>query len=229
MRINCDWCPIPPMKTPSLPLRHPSSRPGFTLVEVVLAVGVLSLAIVALIALLGPTVNAVREVIDADETTSVVSRFNAILRSPDQTPTDDEIEGLSFLEVRAAASAPSLEDSLILMWTVRELDGGELQPPELKTWRGSAAIDEVEADLIAGELDGGIYAVVIQKSSNFDYTQTDVGYVPALITILSLNPDALASGGFELAFEEGRIDFDSASTTPTLSDRLLEYTVARTR
>ena len=57
---------------------------GFTLVEVVLAIGIFLVTVLALVGLLGPTLQSVDEVEKTDEVTSVVNTVNAFLqRSPE--------------------------------------------------------------------------------------------------------------------------------------------------
>lgn len=60
---------------------HLLRRIGFTLTEVILAVGVLSLAIVALIGLFGPTMGAVKGVIDRSGALAIADQLNAQLTS----------------------------------------------------------------------------------------------------------------------------------------------------
>ena len=62
-------------------------RKGFSLIEVVLAIGIFLVTVLALVGLLGPTLQSVDEVQKADETASVVSTVNAFLQSsPDINP-----------------------------------------------------------------------------------------------------------------------------------------------
>ena len=62
-------------------------RRGFSLIEVVLAIGIFLVTVLALVGLLGPTLQSVDEVEKADETASVVSTVNAFLQSsPDINP-----------------------------------------------------------------------------------------------------------------------------------------------
>ncbi len=56
-------------------------RRGFTLIEVVLALGVFLVTVLALVGLLGPTLKSLEEVERADEAASVVSTVNAFLQS----------------------------------------------------------------------------------------------------------------------------------------------------
>lgn len=55
------------------------TKTGFSIVEVVLAIGVISVAIVALLGLLAPTLGSVKNVVDTGQATAAISKFNAWL------------------------------------------------------------------------------------------------------------------------------------------------------
>ena len=57
------------------------SRKGFSLIEVVLAIGIFLVTVLALVGLLGPTLQSVDEVEKADEIVSVVNTINSFLQS----------------------------------------------------------------------------------------------------------------------------------------------------
>lgn len=71
------------MKSISLALSHPSSsrRNGFSLIEVVLAIGIFLVTVLALVGLLGPTLQSVDEVEKTDEISSVVNTVNVFLQN----------------------------------------------------------------------------------------------------------------------------------------------------
>lgn len=56
-------------------------RSGFSLIEVVLAIGIFLVTVLALVGLLGPTLQSVDEVEKTDEVSSVVNTVNAFLQS----------------------------------------------------------------------------------------------------------------------------------------------------
>ncbi len=61
-----------------------SGRAGFSLIEVVLAIGIFLVTVLALVGLLGPTLQSVDEVEKTDEVSSIVNTLNAFLQnSPD--------------------------------------------------------------------------------------------------------------------------------------------------
>lgn len=70
-------------------------RRGFSLIEVVLAIGIFLVTVLALVGLLGPTLQSVDEVEKADETASVVSTVNAFIQSsPDINPSGSKFDAI---------------------------------------------------------------------------------------------------------------------------------------
>ena len=64
-----------------------SRRAGFSLIEVVLAIGIFLVTVLALVGLLGPTLQSVDEVEKTDEVSSIVNTMNAFLQnSPEIAP-----------------------------------------------------------------------------------------------------------------------------------------------
>jgi prepilin-type N-terminal cleavage/methylation domain-containing protein len=68
----------------SFSIRPGDNRKGFSLVEVVLAIGVLAVAITALLGLLGPTLLAVKNVVDTNKATASMGTIDSFIQ--DQTP-----------------------------------------------------------------------------------------------------------------------------------------------
>ncbi len=64
-----------------LPSSHVTSQTGFSLIEVVLAIGIFLVTVLALVGLLGPTLQSVDEVEKTDEVSSIVNTLNAFLQS----------------------------------------------------------------------------------------------------------------------------------------------------
>lgn len=71
-------------------LKHKLARKGFTLIEVVLALGVFFISILSLIGLLAPMLKSVDEVEKIDEITSVVNTVNAYLQGSPEIADDDK-------------------------------------------------------------------------------------------------------------------------------------------
>jgi Tfp pilus assembly protein PilV len=64
-----------------LKTHHVTSRKGFSLIEVVLAIGIFLVTVLALVGLLGPTLQSVDEVEKTDEVSSIVNTINAFLQN----------------------------------------------------------------------------------------------------------------------------------------------------
>ncbi len=68
---------------------------GFSLIEVVLAIGIFLVTVLALVGLLGPTLQSVDEVEKTDEIASVVNTVNAFLQSsPDIAPNASKFNAI---------------------------------------------------------------------------------------------------------------------------------------
>ena len=79
----------------TFPVRFISRRSGFSLIEVVLAIGIFLVTVLALVGLLGPTLKSVDEVEKTDEIASVVNTINAFLQSsPDINPTGSKFNAV---------------------------------------------------------------------------------------------------------------------------------------
>ena len=71
------------------------SKLGFSLIEVVLAIGIFLVTVLALVGLLGPTLQSVDEVEKTDEIASVVNTVNAFLQSsPDIAPNASKFNAI---------------------------------------------------------------------------------------------------------------------------------------
>ena len=70
-------------------------RKGFSLVEVVLAIGIFLVTVLALVGLLGPTLQSVDEVEKTDEVSSIVNTVNAFLQSsPEIAPGASKFDAI---------------------------------------------------------------------------------------------------------------------------------------
>ena len=200
--------------------------------EVVLAIGVLSLAILALLGLFGPTVRSVRDVVDADEVNRAISQVNNALAmdppDPEPTPYQPGTHGLSFEDAFDAASG----GETYLIWTTRP--GGNFQGPAINHFdtlaNGTTAIS---AALSSGELEGPVMAAVFQRAdvgtgNPYAGPVADQAYVPILVSLVRINPSRLDSGSYTFATTRGALDI-AASTGITEADIIMEYTSAKVR
>jgi hypothetical protein len=70
-------------------------RVGFSLIEVVLAIGIFLVTVLALVGLLGPTLQSVDEVEKTDEVSSIVNTLNAFLQnSPEIAPGASKFDAI---------------------------------------------------------------------------------------------------------------------------------------
>ncbi|PXA04228.1 hypothetical protein DDZ13_06725 [Coraliomargarita sinensis] len=150
------------------------SRKAFTLIEVVLALGVFFISILALIGLLAPMLKSVDEVEKIDEITSVVNTVNAFLQSSPKIPvrdTNGEITQSKFDSVyQAVSSAGSGEATLFVF---RYYDGTSVDSISLEAGFSPNENDDgnfvgtnsiVDVNLF-NDAAGPIYRVVLTASS----------------------------------------------------------------
>lgn len=79
---------------PTFPIStNASPRRAFSLVEVVLAVGIFAVSIIALLGMLAPILRNVGNVVDTTEATAVVQKVNAYLQEADFTEIYTNVEG----------------------------------------------------------------------------------------------------------------------------------------
>lgn len=186
---------------------------AFSLVEVVLAIGVLSLAVVALLGLFGPTMSSVKQVIDTNEATAVVSRVNAeIQRALDFDTVFTEADG----------------GAVYYVW--KEQDGTD-QPVTFRMEPTNAGIFTA---LGSGQLVGSPFVVTFSKGlTNSDYwnngdAQNTEGYVPVLINIFAITPERMESGTDPITVNDSGVVYSDTSVLQE-SDLIFSYTTAKTR
>lgn len=102
------------------------SRSAFTLIEVVLALGVFFISILALIGLLSPMLKSVDEVEKIDEITSIVNSVNAFLQSsPGIGPRGEDGNTITTFEAIYRAVADGNEATLFVYRYYQESSSGE--------------------------------------------------------------------------------------------------------
>ncbi len=177
-----------------------STTSAFSLVEVVLAIGVLSLAIVALLGLFGPTIGSVKQVIDTNLATAAVSRVNAEIQ-----------RGMTWSDAQTATEA----HTVYFVWKSQD-DLGD--PTEFNM---SSSSSELATDLDNGRLVDTPMAVTFQEgmqTGDNQYTWGNIdneGYFPILINIYPIEPS-----------QAGSYTYDSLKNN---IDPIFTYTTAKTR
>ncbi|MGE9292894.1 MAG: type IV pilus modification PilV family protein [Puniceicoccales bacterium] len=160
--------------------RERSSK-GFSLIEVVLAIGVLSLAVVAMLGLLAPTMNSVKEVVDNNKTTAMIGAVNAQVN-----------DRIAYEDIEALAITPDL---YLYAWERQAANGNVeivmLDPDDSfanspnGTWVTQGPdIEDVTGNSILGPL----FVVRISQLDldGYTYNQTafdDNAYIPFLVRI----------------------------------------------
>lgn len=191
---------------------------GFSLVEVVLAIGVLSLAIVALLGLFGPTMGSVKQVVDTNTATAVVSRINTHIH-----------QEMSWGDVASAVPAGgtiryvwrrqhTLDSPVEFVVSGGNSSGTDLTAPVNV---GTSDTATLTADLANGRLVGTPMAVTFERSTVNDYDYGDVanqGYIPILVSIYPIEPNLA-----------GTTDFNSVTKIKQRIDPIFTYTAAKTR
>lgn len=178
------------MKRPNLTVLSSakrSVRQGFSLIEVVLAIGVLALAVTSLLMMFGPTMKSVREVISANEATAATnaineylqqqaySNFNNVASWLDPDPSDG-FSGQAFYVYTS-------ESSTITQTVVTD------------------TASDITSALSAGELASGVLRVQLYElPSGFDYSQLNQEAVlPMLVEIYTVpNLQSPSSGGYKV-------------------------------
>lgn len=150
-------------------------RSGFSLIEVVLAIGIFLVTVLALVGLLGPTLQSVDEVEQTDEIASVVNTVNAFLQSsPDIAPNDSKFNAI----YNAVGNG-----GYATIAVFRQYDSND----EIKLkvgFVGETAATVQDSDITTGNsvlAAGPIYRVVLTPSSvipDAHVTDNDVGTYP---------------------------------------------------
>lgn len=183
--------------------QHYSDARGFSLVEVVLAIGVIALAVVALIGLFGPTMGSVKQVVDSNFATAAISRVNAFIQNE-----------LTYEEAFAL-----IDDKVVVY---KSTTGN---PPNLIT---EMKLVRAAADYTVTEIDGTpliVFFSEIPESSasgslEYDYDKVaEKAYIPLVVQIYEL-PGGSFSNPFLLNLDSDEIEN---------GNRIISYTTAKTR
>ena len=141
-----------------------ASSKGFSLIEVVLAIGIFLVTVLALVGLLGPTLQSVGEVEKVDETVSVISTVNAFLQSsPDINPG-----GSKFNAIYNAVTSGDHATIFVYRYYDDQTSSDERIDIAVGFAPGESSINDraiVNQDFGFGKAAGPIYRVVLSASS----------------------------------------------------------------
>ncbi len=191
---------------------------AFTLVEVVLAIGVIAIAVVALLGLMVPTLSSVRNVIDTSQATAAMSKFNAYL---------DNDEDLGFNELFDIVTA---EGDYYVYEVVRDGGGTEIRITDNKA--------EADADYRAGiagtgGIVGPVFRFLLSRSSMWDVEPVEgeepvskwdeidqEAYFPIYVRVLIVQPELIG----------GQWQFPGTASSDYIDrHQILSYTTAKLR
>ena len=153
-------------------------RDGFSLIEVVLAIGIFLVTVLALVGLLGPTLQSVDEVEKTDEIASVVNTINAFLQSsPDIAPTSSK-----FNAIYEAVSSTSRDEATLFVYRYYD-DVTDPNKENIALEVGFAAGEPVDNR-----------AIVNQPPANpADFSKAAGPIYRVVLTASSVTPDTLRS------------------------------------
>lgn len=166
-------------------------RIGFTLTEVVLAVGVLSLSIVALVGLFGPTMGAVKNVVDRSGALAVADHLNSQLLSGEiyqvfgvENAADPFLQ-LSGKLLDAGATEVPDEEGVVYAWREYANAGNRGQADDVSlqlsiTRPASGVLPRIEGAVYFAVLEEGLQ----QSSNKYDFGQVaNSAYFPIQVSI----------------------------------------------
>lgn len=168
---------------------------GFSLIEVILALGIFLITVLAMVGLLGPTLNSVDEVEKTDEVVSVVNTVNAFLQSsPDIGTTSPPVTRLQAIYDAIA------DDGFATIFVFRQFydETTGLPDPDSTAVRMQIGFDPEDDTInVEGQIDdfsnaaGPIFRVVLTPSSVIPETGVDLTDPPETIPYRSAARDAL--------------------------------------
>lgn len=197
------------------------SRKGFSLIEVVLAIGIFLVTILALVGLLGPTLRSIDEVEKADEVASIVNTINAFLQN-----SYDIAPGASKFDAIYNAVVSQDHATLLVFRAYDTNDLISLKIGFVQETSVDAAAQVSVVDIYSGSnmlAAGTIYRAVLTPSSvnpTAEMTDAGVGNFPRYKMNAS-TPAAYPEGSFAMEVrifaEDPSLNFNVVSNLNTLS------------
>ncbi|MEO0795054.1 MAG: hypothetical protein AAFX93_07830 [Verrucomicrobiota bacterium] len=174
------------MKQRTLSRSFPNRAGGFSLSEVILAVGILSLSILSLLGLFGPTLNSVRDVVEVNEANGIRTTINSYIASHEIF----QYAGPNSFDTLYPALAAG---EVLYAWNTRE-NGDPAEPLSI------VVSDREPTSTNIQELEGNIFVVVLSESETSDTRAVaDLAGYPISVSIFAVAPSEFISGTFNLA------------------------------
>jgi Tfp pilus assembly protein PilV len=203
---------------------------GFSLIEVIMAIGIFMVTVLALVGLLGPTLKSVNDIEKSDELASIVNTINAFLQnSPEIAATGSKFD--------AIYTAVSQDFATLLVF--RAYDANDVISLQIG-FVGETDVTLSDADVTSGTeilAAGPVYRAVLTASSvNPSSAMTDAGEgAYPRYTMNESDPSAYTEGAFAMEVrifaEEPSLNFDHQSDLAELSKQepIFSYNTAIVR
>lgn len=208
--------------------------------EVILAIGILSLTILALLGLFGPTLSSAEAVMHKNAAQGVMAAVNAFLqtnasaigpRLPDRaTIVIPESEQANFNNVSTWAR----NGHVLYVWHTQQWDSNSNKLESLDINIGSD-IAEVRYDFNANDkhIEGSVFVVLLcQNNSNLNYpyfANADEGYIPIKVAIYAVASDRVANSDlFAVVANSHGLD-ENESYGISVANLLMTYSTAKVR
>lgn len=211
-------------------------RKGFSLVEVVLAIGVISVAILAMLGMFAPSLKTISDIIDSEDVLSVkwhTANLLATETTVETAPGQDDLNVLTPATVQRAMNQTSEANSVFYCWV-------EVATDDTIARRYFMSKSDAEGAMDLALLEGTVYAVVLQKAkveplapNGFweGYTNlNNQARMPVEVVIMRIDPELAFNKSVSFAFSNGVFDINSnAIRNIDPSDVLLTYVDWRDR
>jgi len=209
-------------------------RVGFSLMEVILAIGVLSLAILSLLGLFGPTMASVKNVMDRSAATGVMSQINAYLQTNAVTDASGDPLPLSEQVNFQNATQWARSGNVLYAWNRQVFDSATslFGPVELRIAHDAAAV-RADFENSNVNIEGSVFVAVLSRASlGFAYPYDDnelEGYVPVKVDIYVVDTDVVSDPQLFTVVADGNGLNETASSGISEADRVIDYTIAKVR
>lgn len=133
---------------------------GFSLVEVVLAIGIFALAVVALLGLLGPTLESVQAVRDQNKATAIISKVNTFLQT-----YEPSLDGIDESRFNYFYEELVDDDEIVLLaWFDEERPEGHY----INFVDDPQRMNDTFTELEKGVSDGVVFKIVLEPSRFYE-------------------------------------------------------------
>jgi Tfp pilus assembly protein PilV len=192
-----------------------TKRSAFSLIEVVLAIGIFLVTVLALVGLLGPALKSIDEVEKTDEVSSVVNTINAFLQnSPEIAPSASRFDAIytavaqdyaTILVFRAYAANDNVSLQIGFVGetdTSAQVDGADIYSGGIMLAAGTiyrAVLTPSSVNPVVGMADAGEGTYPRYKMNETDPAAYPEGYFAMEVRIFAEDPSATFTAASDLA------------------------------